>query len=136
MNKKTLRLTNRATGETKEYQIENNEVHTDSYFEKVWVKDLITVLNAIGGSKVKVFCYILKYKNLDNMFIGSIYDISKKLQISTTTVKQTLKIMKDLDYLRMSKNGVYQLSPNLIIKGKSKKRQIVLSQYNSIKIAV
>jgi len=33
----------------------------------------------------------------------------------------------------MIKHGVYQVSPGLIIKGRSKKRQILLTDYYNIK---
>ena len=131
----TEQYTDSRTGEVKEFKVINMEEQTDFNFQKVWVKDLIRLLKALGGSKVEVFCHILDNKNTDNIFIGSIYDIAKKLKVSNNTVKQTLKILKDLDYVRMKMNGVYHINPSLIVKGKSKKRQMLMTQYNSIKVA-
>lgn len=129
----TEQYTDSRTGEVREFKVINMEEQTDYNFQKVWVKDLIKLLKALGGTKVEVFCHVLDNKNSDNIFIGSIYEIAKKLKVSDNTVKQTLKILKDLDYVRMPMNGVYHINPSLIVKGKSKKRQILMEQYHSIK---
>jgi len=126
---------NPRTGELSKFKVINEEEQTDFNFQKIWVKDLIKLLKALGGSKVEVFCHILDNKNSDNIFIGSISDISKKIKVSENTVKSALKLMKQLDYVRMVMHGVYQVSPSLIVKGKSKKRQILLTDYNNIKVA-
>ena len=126
---------NSRTGEVSKFKVINEVEQTDFNFQKIWVKDLIKLLKALGGSKVEVFCHILDNKNSDNIFIGSISDISKKIKVSENTVKSALKLMKQLDYVRMVMHGVYQVSPSLIVKGKSKKRQILLTDYNNIKVA-
>ena len=128
----TAEYANSQTGEVKEFKVVNQEEQTDFNFQKIWVKDLIKLLKALGGSKVEVFCHILDNKNSDNIFIGSINDIAKKIKVSENTVKSALKLMKELDYVRMVMHGVYQINPSLIVKGKSKKRQTLLLQYNSI----
>lgn len=123
------------TGEVKEFKVVNTEEQTDFNFQKIWVKDLIKLLKALGGSKVEVFCHLLDKKNAENIFIGSITDISRKLKISTRTVKSAFSLMKKLDYIRMEKHGVYRINPSLIVKGRSKRRQILLTEYNNIKVA-
>jgi len=123
------------TGEVRKFKVINTEEQTDFNFQKIWVKDLIKLLKALGGSKVAVFCHILDNKNSDNIFIGSISDIAKKTHVSENTVKSALKLMKELDYVRMAMHGVYQINPSLIVKGKSKKRQILLQNYRDIKVA-
>ena len=131
----TEQYTDSRTGEVKKFTVINTEEQTDFNFQKIWVKDLIKLLKALGGSKVEVFCLLLEKKNADNIFIGSISDIAKKIKVSENTVKSALKLMKELDYVRMVMNGVYQISPSLIVKGKSKKRQMLLTDYNNIKVA-
>ncbi len=126
---------NPRTGEVSSFKVISEEEQTDFNFQKIWVKDLIKLLKALGGSKVEVFCYLLEKKNSENIFIGSISDIAKKIKVSENTVKSALKLMKDLDYVRMVMHGVYQVSPSLIVKGKSKKRQMLLTDYNNIKVA-
>jgi len=131
----TEQYTDSRTGEVKKFTVINTEEQTDFNFQKIWVKDLIKLLKALGGSKVEVFCLLLEKKNADNIFIGSISDIAKKIKVSENTVKSALKLMKELDYVRMVMNGVYQISPSLIVKGKSKKRQMLLTDYNNIQVA-
>jgi len=118
------------TGELKEFKVINTEEQTDFNFQKVWVKDLIKLLKALGGSKVEVFCHLLEKKNSENIFRGSISEISKQIKVSTRTVKSALSLMKELDYVRMERHGVYQINPSLIVKGKSNRRQILLTEYN------
>jgi len=124
-----------STGELKKFKVVSEEEQTDFNFQKIWVKDLIKLLKALGGSKVEVFCYILDNKNSDNIFIGSISNIANKIGVSENTVKSALKVMKELDYVRMVMHGVYQINPSLIVKGKSKKRQILLQNYRDIEVA-
>lgn len=129
----TEQYTDSRTGEVKKFKVINTEEQTDFNFQKIWVKDLIKLLKVLGGSKVEVFCHILEKKNADNIFIGSIFDIAQQIKVSENTVKSSLKLMKELDYIRMVMPGVYQISPNLIAKGKSKKRQMLLQDYNNIR---
>ena len=131
----TEEYTDSSTGEVKKFKVINEEEQTDFNFQKIWVKDLIELLKALGGGKVEVFCHILEKKNADNIFIGSVSDISKKIKVSENTVKSALRLMKELDYVRMVMHGVYQINPSLIVKGKSKKRQMLLTDYNNIKVA-
>lgn len=130
----TEQYTDSTTGEVKKFKVISEEEQTDFNFQKIWIKDLIKLLKALGGGKVEVFCLLLDKKNADNIFIGSISDIAKKIKVSENTVKSALKLMKELDYVRMVKHGVYQISPSLIVKGKSGKRQILLTAYNSIDV--
>lgn len=131
----TEQYTDSRTGEVKKFTVINTEEQTDFNFHKVWVKDLIKLLKALGGSKVEVFCHLLEKKNSENIYLGSISDISKKVKVSVRTVKSTLSLMKELDYIRMERHGIYHINPSLIVKGRSKRRQILLTNYNNIKVA-
>lgn len=126
---------NSDTGEVIDLTVMSKKVDTDFNFHKIWLKDLIKVLEALGSPKVKVFIYILETMNSENIAIGTIRAIAEKLKISNDTVRVTIKILKDLDYLRMKQNGVYQLSPNLLVKGKSNRRQTLLMAYNNINVS-
>ena len=137
-NKKIIGMVdfiNPITGEFFKFKVINEEEQTDFNFHKVWVKDLIKLLKALGGSKVEVFCHLLEKKNSENIYLGSITDISKKIKVSVRTVKSTLSLMKELDYVRMERHGIYHINPSLIVKGRSKRRQILLTNYNNIKVA-
>ena len=125
---------NSRTGEVSQFKVINEEEQADFNFQKIWVKDLVKLLQALGGSKVKVFCHILDNKNSENIYIGSISQIAKKIKVSENTVKLALSLLKKLDYVRMKLHGVYQINPSLIVKGKSKRRQMLQLDYNNIKV--
>jgi hypothetical protein len=123
------------TGEITQFKVMSTQEQTDVNFHKIWLDDLVYLLKALGGGKVEVFCHLLENKNFENIYMGSISTISTKTKISESTVKSAIKLMKDLDYIRMVVHGVYQINPNLVVKGDSKKRQMLVRKYKEIKSA-
>lgn len=114
---------NTATNKYEEFSVTQQSAETDFNFHKVWVKDLVALLDVIGGQKVKVFNHILLEMNADNIYIGTIREMAKTLELSIQTVSSSLKLLKNSGQLKMLLDGVYMVNPSLIVKGKSLKRQ-------------
>lgn len=144
MNKKTMTLPI-LTGELQLKNITTNEIHelefktkdnkrTDKNFHKIWIKDLSKILRMIGNQKVNVFCYILDNMDFNNKIIGSIRKIAKELKLSSETVSQTIKVLKEDNKIRQIQEGVYMVNPDLICKGDSYIRQILRGEYYGYKV--
>ena len=125
--------TNEETGKLEELNLISKNEDTDINFHKVWVDDLSIVLSKIGNSKIKILAHIFENMDSKNTYIASIRDMATKLNVGQETVRRTLNELKETKLLRMVKAGVYQVSPDLIFKGKTKSRQIVRNDYYGIK---
>lgn len=114
---------NPKTNELEKFNVFEQSRETDFNFHKVWVQDLVEVLGLIGGPKVKVFNHILSNMNGDNIFFGTIRNMATSIGISKETVSSSLKLLKKAGQIKMLQDGVYMINPDLILKGKSAKRQ-------------
>jgi len=124
---------NPKTQELEVFDVFQNSKETDFNFHKVWVKDLVELLELIGGQKVKVFNHLLLKMNSDNVFIGTIRAIAEKLKLSKETVSSSLKLLKDAGHIKMLQDGVYMINPDLILKGNSSKRQKLRATFFDLK---
>jgi hypothetical protein len=131
IGKETLYTQN---GEIKEVVVVEKNIEQDFNFYKVWLLDLLNVLELVGTKKMKVINYILE--NLDtknNIFIGTQQEISEKINVSRKVVNQTFKVLIDSNFLVKKQNGVYMINPDLIVKGKTGKRISLLVEYKNLK---
>jgi len=125
---------NSNTGEVIETLVVEKNVERDFNFFKVWLLDLLNILEVVGTKKMKVVNYIFENINTqENIFIGTHQEISKKLNISRPVVSQTFKLLIDSGLLIKRNNGVYMINPDIIVKGSTGKRIHLLVKYNEIK---
>lgn len=125
----TAQYVDQSTNKLVDLSLKQLSTETDFNFHKIWIKDLTDLLELIGGQKVKVFNHILLNMNSDNTFIGTIRGMAEELKLSIETVTKSIKLLKDSGNLRMLQNGIYMINPDLIIRGKSIKRQIVRAKF-------
>ena len=125
---------NAETGEIIETTVVEKNVEQDFGWFKVWLLDLMNVLELVGTKKMKVVNYIFDNLNTqENLFIATHEEIAKKLGISRPVVSQTFKILLESNLLVKKMNGVYMLNPDIIAKGGTAKRASLLIKYNEIK---
>ncbi len=126
---------NRDTGEIVETTVVEKNVEADYGFFKVWLLDLMNILELVGTKKMKVVNYIFEnLKGAENLFIGTHEEIAKKLKISRPVVAQTFKILIEANLLVKKQNGVYMLNPDIIARVSNPKRMSLLIKYNEIKM--
>jgi len=125
---------NPTTGEVIETLVIEKNVERDFNFFKVWLLDLLNILEVVGTKKMKVVNYIFENINTqENLFIGTHAEISKKLNISRPVVSKTFKLLVDSGLLIKRNNGIYMINPDIVIKGNTGKRMNLLVKYNEIK---
>ena len=125
---------NAETGEIIETTVVEKNVEQDFGWFKVWLLDLMNVLELVGTKKMKVVNYIFENLNTqENLFIATHEEIAKKLNVSRPVVSQTFKILIETNLLVKKMNGVYMLNPDIIAKGRTAKRASLLIKYNEIK---
>jgi len=124
---------NQTTGEIKEMVVIDKYVEQDFNFHKIWLTDLLNIIEIIGTKKLKIVKYILNKMNTkDNTIYFTQRGLSKELGISLQTINDTIKILIETNFMKKVQNGVYQINPDIIIKGNSGKRVNLLIQYKNI----
>jgi len=130
----TQKFINAETGEIRECVVIEKNIEQDFNFFKVWLMDLVGILEIVGNKKIKVINYIFNNLNTQsNVFIGTQDEISKKIGVSRVVVNQTFKILIESGLLVKRNNSVYMINPNVLVKGNTSKRQALLIEYNEIR---
>lgn len=121
--------TNNSTGEIVDMAVVSIE-ERDFNFHKVWMRDLISKLELVGNAKTKLAYWIIENLNRENQLTMTYRQIADNTGLSLGTVKETMKILLDADFLRKVNMGVYMVNPNLLFKGTRDSRINILSMYS------
>jgi hypothetical protein len=121
----------RETGEVQEFTVIQKNVSKDFNFHKIWLQDLLNVLNSFGNKKIKILTFLLhKMRNEDNTVTVTYKEIENKLKISKPTISNTMQELIQANVLKKIAPATYRFNPDLIVKGGSGKRQAMLVEYN------
>ena len=122
---------NQETGEVEDFTVIQKNVSADYNFHKIWLQDLLNILDSFGSKKIKVMTYLLgKMRNEDNSVSVTYRSVADDTGISYPTVAATMKEMIEGNVIKRINSGTYQFNPDIIIKGTGNKRQRLLIQYN------
>ena len=94
------------------------------------MRNFIATLDIVGNQKTKLCFWIIDHVNKQNVLIGTMRSIADESGISLETVRKTMSILLDADFLRRVQNGVYIINPDIVFKGSRTGRMNVLNQYN------
>lgn len=126
-------LINPQTGEVVQTTVINKNIDADFNFHKIWLQDILYILNTMGNKKIAVLSHLLKImRNEDNSMSFTLRKLAKDTGISYPTIQNTISELIEANVIRRDKdiNSLYFFNPDLIVKGSSKKRQQLLIQYN------
>lgn len=124
---------NQTTGEVEEFTVIRKNVNKDFNFHKIWLEDLLNILNSFGNRKIIILSYLLKImRNSDNSVVFTMRSLSKNTDISLQTCQTTINELIENNVLKRDKevSQLYFFNPDIIIKGDSNKRQRLLIEYN------
>jgi len=120
---------NASTGEVKEFDV-IEKVIKDTNFHKVWLMDLLAILDLIGTQKIKVLEFLFsEMRNSDNTVSVTYRYISEKTGISYQTVAVTMKMLIEANLITKVRTGTYKFNPEIIVKGSSEKREGMIIKY-------
>ena len=109
------------------------EKYVDTNFYKIWLLDLLGVLDIIGNKKMKVVDYLFSnMRREDNTISATQRAISKETNVSIVVVSQTLKILRETNFLKKIQNGLYMINPDLVVRGTAGKRLNLLIRYQQV----
>lgn len=121
---------NTRTGELEQMQVTSIE-DRDFNFTKMWMKNFISTLDIVGNQKTRLCFWIIDHVDKENRLIGTYRTIASQSGMSLDTVRITMKLLMDADFMRKAQNGVYVINPNLVFKGTRNARMNVLNQFTS-----
>lgn len=119
------------TGEYISMQVTRVE-DRDFNFSKVWMHSFLSTLDIVGNQKTKVAFWVIENVNRENMLPYTYRQISEATKISLETVRKTMTILLEADFLRRINQGCYIVNPNVIYKGTHNARLNILTQYNDL----
>jgi len=120
---------NKDTGEVEKMNVIKME-DRDFNFDKIWIAHILESLEAIGNQKIKVMTELLKLKNADNLIITTQRKLAKSINVSPTTVNETIQTLVESNFLQIVQKGVYRINPDHLFKGGNSKRLNILLEYN------
>ena len=123
---------NQETGEIIETVVIEKNIEQDFNFHKVWIIDIMNIIGEMGNKKIKIIEYILENMNKDNIVYFTYSKLEKDVGVSRPIVVDTIKNLIEKNFMKRIQTGVYQVNPDLVVKGSTGKRINLLIQYKNI----
>lgn len=124
----TQQFINAETGVVENFQVSNIQ-DKDFNFHKVWMRNFISTLDIVGNQKTRLCFWIIDNLNKDNQLVYTYRQIADKTKMSLETVRVTMNILLDSDFLRRQNQGCYIVNPDIVYKGSRTGRLNILNQY-------
>jgi len=107
-------------------------VYGQKNFWKVYLFDFLCVLGILDSKQLDVFIYIVSNTDQgNNLFYGTYKKIAKDCNVSEPTIATVMRKLMDNNFIKKIQNGLYEVNPNIIMKGNDNKRAILLSYYEN-----
>lgn len=126
------RLVDQDTGELIVVDQITKRTYGQKAFWKVYLMDFLQVLGGFEYKQLDVLIYILEHTDSStNTFIGTYRAVAEKSGVSYDTVQRTIKLLLSKEFLKKVQTGVYQVSPEIMLKGTDHKKQLLLNYYDA-----
>lgn len=125
------RLVDQDTGELIEVDQITKRALGQRQFWKIYLMDFLQVLGILDSKQVDVLVYILENtKAADNTYIGTYRRIADGAGVSLDTATRVMRKLQEHKFIKKVQNGVYQVSPNIMMKGSEHKKSLLLNYYD------
>ena len=129
---KRKELIDKETGEIIEVDQITKKVYGQKNFWKLYLGDFLPVLGIVESKQVDILIYILENTQPStNMFVGTYKTIQKNTHTSETTIAKVMRKLQKQQFLKKIQNGIWQVSPNIMMKGNENKKQLLLSYFRT-----
>ena len=119
------------TGEVIEAEQVTKRVYGQRAFWKLYLCDFLKVLDLYENKQLDVLIYILEHaRSSDNTFIGTYRKIADGCKVSLDTVQQSMAKLQKAGFIAKIQNGVYVISPDVMVRGTDSKKAIILQYYD------
>lgn len=118
------------TGEEREIQSVHKRIYGSKQFWKIYLMDFLQILGVLDSKQVDILIYILENtEQANNTFIGTYQKIQKAVNVSAPTVARVMVKLQENNFLKKVQNGVWQVSPSIMMKGSDFKKQLLINYY-------
>lgn len=97
-------------------------------FEITYLAYLFDVFDQLGGQKYKVFKYIVEHKSADNTLIITNRKLAEKCGVSTQTVYECIKLLKEKGLIATT-TGAIMVLPKIAHRGKAGREQFLMHKF-------
>lgn len=119
------------TGEKIHAEQVTKRAYGQKQFWKVYLMDFLLILGLADSKQVDVLVYILENtEQANNTFVGTYKKIAKEAQVSEPTIAKIMKKLQENNFITKVQNGVWQVSPNIMMKGSEHKKSLLLNYYD------
>lgn len=125
----TETFVNAETGELIDMQVMSVE-ERDFNFHKVWMRNFVSTLAMVGNQKTKLAFWIIDHLDKENKLSMTYRQIADATGMSLETVRLTMTILLDGNFLRRINMGSYIVNPDIMYKGSRTGRLNVLTQFS------
>lgn len=122
---------NAKTGEIEEFQVQDI-AERDFNFTKVWMRQFVQTLDMLGNQKTKIALWICDNVNRENQIIATYRKIADNTQTSLETVRITMAILQEADFIKKVGHGVYMINADVLFKGTRSNRLNIASIYHEL----
>lgn len=131
---KRKRLIDEDTGERYEVDQITKRALGQKQFWKIYLIDFLQVLGVLDSKQVDVLIFILENTNSStNTYIGTYRKTAEGSGVALETVRKVMRKLQANKFITKVQNGVYQISPNIMMKGSEHKKSLLLNYYDDSK---
>jgi hypothetical protein len=128
------RLIDEDTGERYEVDQITKRALGQKQFWKIYLIDFLQVLGVLDSKQVDVLIYILENTEAStNTYICTYRKTAEGSGVALETVRKVMRKLQDNGFIKKVQNGVYQVSPNIMMKGSEHKKSLLLNYYDDSK---
>lgn len=128
------RLQDLDTGELIEVDQITKRALGQKQFWKVYLIDFLQILGVLDSKQIDVLIYILENtKAADNTYIGTYRKTADGAKVSLDTATRVMRKLQANNFIKKVQNGVYQISPLIMMKGSEHKKSLLLNYYEDEK---
>lgn len=128
------RLQDLDTGELIEVDQITKRALGQKQFWKVYLIDFLQILGVLDSKQIDVLIYILENtKAADNTYIGTYRKTADGARVSLDTATRVMRKLQANNFIKKVQNGVYQISPLIMLKGSEHKKSLLLNYYEDEK---
>lgn len=125
------RLQDLDTGEVMEVDQITKRALGQKQFWKVYLIDFLQILGVLDSKQIDVLIYILEHTEAaSNTYIGTYRKTAEGAKVSLDTATKVIKKLQDNGFIKRIQNGVYQVSPLIMMKGSEHKKQLLLNYFD------
>jgi len=131
LGKKPKTYIDEETGEKIHAEQITKRTYGQRQFWKIYLADFLQILGLAESKQIDVLIYILENtEQANNTFVGTYKKISKGANASEPTIAKIMRKLQEKGFITKVQNGVWQISPNIMMKGNENKKSLILNYYD------